>query len=211
MILKRLDKLEKAVSQNPKNSKTAFEKMMHSFSVDTFTLNPQNIQTCSVIGCFFLGTAAGYALLDRLWLLFGLLGGFIAYGAVNTDSILGESARGIGVQVAYILQAFQEKYNQFYMFYRTGQFAYIYSKTVEQYDKYFGITDKWKNWKRAVSDRAGELSDWFQRYDLEGEMAQLGREVLEMNDRYGITSSLTSLTQSIVSYTSESIEDLFSW
>jgi len=61
----RLEKVEKAASLAAMKPKTSVEKFMDSLAADTLEMNPKNIERCSTIGLFCLGSLLGYSLLDR--------------------------------------------------------------------------------------------------------------------------------------------------
>jgi len=131
-----------------------------------------------------MGTLVGASMLDRLWLLGGLLMAWWASGAVHRDTrggtlvvtllvashplpnlltlpcllvssfLSGMVARRVGVQVAAVIRDIQEKYNQFVIFYQTGKLAYYSSKIWEQYDTQFAITQRTEEMKRRAMKRA---------------------------------------------------------
>ena len=55
-------------------------------------------------------------------------------------------ARRGGVSLAQLIRDFQEKYNQFVIFYQTGKLAYHSSKIWEQWDGQFSITQRTGGW-----------------------------------------------------------------
>ena len=69
--------------------------------------------------------------------------------------------RRLGAKVAQLIRDIQEKYNQAYIFYRTGKLAYVSSKTWEKYDNQFSITQRMNKLKKLAMERAVEFNSTF--------------------------------------------------
>eukprot|EP01041_Mallomonas_annulata_P003278 gene3278-6490_t len=210
-IIQRLDKLEKTVSsaQLVKN-KTPVEHLLNSLTANTFAINPKNVEVCSIISFFFIGIIVGASLLDRLWLLGGIVASLWASGAVNRDTRGGAIARRVGVESAQVIRELQEKYNQLIVFYRTGQLAYLSSKTWDQYDQYFGLTKNIDMWKKIAIERATEFNSAFKEYKFVDQMNDMWNvlmkapfEAKRIDEEYGVTESIYSFTRGFVSSTKD--------
>ena len=117
----RMDKIEKTLN-NPSNLYKqplgTVSNFIESITANTMELNSQNVEICSIVGFFAIGSIIGIVTWDRLWLLGGLLLGYWASEVVHTNSRGGMIARRIGVQLAQFVRDIQERVNQAMIFYR---------------------------------------------------------------------------------------------
>jgi hypothetical protein len=83
----RLDKVEKtSVALSSGKTKTSISNFVDSLAANTMEMNAKTVEVCSTVAFFAVGTVVGASLLDRLWLLGGLLMGWWASGAVHRDT-----------------------------------------------------------------------------------------------------------------------------
>lgn len=93
------------------------------------------------------------------------------------DTRGGAYARAIGARAVQLIRDLQEKYNQVYVFYKTGKLAYVSSKTWEKYDKQYAITQKLNLLKKEAIQRASEFNSTFglQKQRIDEEFARAWR------------------------------------
>ena len=154
---KRLERLEKQAMIPTPKQKTVAESFVDSLKTDLLELSPKTIEICSTCGFFVVGCVLGASLLDRLWLVGGVMGAYWASHAVYKDSRGGVLARRLGVKVAQFIRDVQEKINGMIVFYRTGKLAMETSKWYEKYDKKYKIEDKMNQMKKLAMNRAADF------------------------------------------------------
>lgn len=70
----RIDGIEKNVGTlQTGKSKTAVGNFVDSLAATTIEMNPRTVEICAVVSFFGIGTIIGFSLLDRLWLLGGII------------------------------------------------------------------------------------------------------------------------------------------
>ena len=85
LIKSKLEKLEKAVdyiAQSKSSKISTVGSFIDSLSANTLKMDTKTVEICSIISCFLVGTVIGASLLDRLWLLSGIVSAYWASGAV---------------------------------------------------------------------------------------------------------------------------------
>jgi len=103
-VKNRLEKLEKnmLIVQPLAKPKSSVEKFVDSLTADTINMDSKTIEICSVLGFFVVGIIIGFSMLDRLWLLGGLISAYWASGAVYRDTRGGSLARKVGAELAQV-------------------------------------------------------------------------------------------------------------
>lgn len=210
----RVQKIEKTVAQ----SQLGVQKHNPGLGVPQLKISSRSIELCSIFSFFFFGTILGASLLDRLWLLGGISMAYWASGAVNRDTSGGLLARRVGVYVVQFIRDIQEKYNQFVIFYRTGQMAYVTSKIWEQYDDKYGIDKKFKELRRLTLKRAEAFSASFnsdtglttQLEDMWKAMQAAPSEAVKLNDKYGVTSGVVGFAKGLASSSYSLLDNMYS-
>jgi len=215
----RVDKLEKgAIASQPlPKPKNSVEKLVDSvLSADLLELNSKTVEICATIGCFALGSIISASLLDRLWLVGGILSAYWASGAVYRDTKGGEVARWVGVQLAAAVREIQDKYNGAIIFYQTGILAMQTSKWWEQYDTQFQITKRMDVLKKSAMDRAIRFNSAIaNRWSLDRFSDQLTdfrsfimaapNTVASLDGRFQLSSSAARLGRGLYSAAEESV------
>ena len=113
----RLDRLERVSPDRPAPPPPGVVgSLLDSLNFAQITLNARTVEVCSSLGFFCLGSLAGASLLDRLWLLGGIVAAHWAAGAVYRDTRGGRIARKVGVQVAQFVRDVQVRYVIYFVF-----------------------------------------------------------------------------------------------
>lgn len=221
----RVDSIEKSISSllqqqnslSSTKSKTVVGSFVESITATTIEINPKSVEICAVISFFFIGSILGASLLDRLWLIGGIIGSIWASGAVYRDTRGGLLARKIGVQLAQTIKDIQEKYNQFVIFYRTGKLAYMSARIWDKYDEEYKIQQRVDVWKKIVMNRAIEFNTAFQQYQLPDQLKDMWSVLLatptkakKLNEEYGLTNSILNFGKGVYSAIGNSISSITS-
>lgn len=202
----RLDNIEKTVATVQSSiAKTSVGNFVDSLAAGTIELNPKTIEVFSMISFFLIGSIIGTSLLDRLWLLGGIIGAWWASGAIYRDTRGGLLARRIGVQVTQLVRDIQEKYNQAIIFYRTGKLAYTSKKIWDQFDEQYAVQKRVDEFKRLAMKRATEFNTAFQEYhmydqvtDAWNAMLSVPNSAAKIDEEYKISSSLNTLGKNFI-------------
>ena len=205
-IKNRLDSLERSILsiQSIKSKTTIVGHFVESLSASTIEINPKTVEICSIISFFFIGAIIGASLLDRLWLLGGIIGGIYASKEVNRNTKSGYIIRLIGVNLTQIIINIQEKYNQFIIFYQTGKLAYLTSRIWDKYDESLGIQKTINEMKNLTIKRAIDFNTAFTKTYIINEINDIWNIIQKIpfslnqfNKKYEITSIIYSFTKSI--------------
>jgi len=158
-----------------------------------FAITAKTVDMCGVVSFTIIGVFVGASLLDRLWLLGGVAGGYWASTVNKSESKAGKLVRKTGAQLALIVRDVVDMYNQFVVFYQTGKLGYKMSQTWDTYDRRFSITDKVNAWKRSVVERSTKLGGsqtMDQLKDFWNAVATAPRSARKFNREYGITANV---------------------
>jgi hypothetical protein len=213
LLRTRIDGIEKSlISIQTSKSKNAVGNFVESLTATTIELNPRTVEIFAIITFFGIGAVLGASLLDRLWLIGGIIGGWWASGAVYRDTRGGMLARRVGVQVTQFVKDLQEKYNQFIIFYRTGKLAYVSKRIWDQYDDAYQIQKRVDEFKRLAMQRATDFNTAFKEYRVSDQLTDAWRAMrsvpmnaIKLDEEYGLTTAIVSYSANL----GNSISQLF--
>jgi len=212
----RLDKLEKtlaalttdyqpssgsAVGLSLSSTKSSVADLMGAFNRGQLPMSPKTVERCSIVCFFAIGILIGASLLDRLWLLGGIVTAWWASDAVHRNTRSGNFVRRCGAQLAQFIRDWQEKYNQAVIFYQTGKLAYVSSKTWEKYDKQFAITQRVNTLKKLAIQRASAFNStmlgssrelYEQMNDVWNVIVMAPSNAVKLDREYQLTSSISA-------------------
>jgi len=211
----RLEKMEKVSLLSAGKKRTGVTDFVDSLQANTLAMNARSVELCSIFAFFTIGTIVGASLLDRLWLLGGIFAAWWASGAVHRDTRGGLLARKVGVQLAQFVRDVQEKYNQFIIFYRTGKLAYISSKTWEQYDSKYSISNRMNEFKKLTMKRATAFNSAFKTQDLADQLSDVWSAVVSAptaaknyDKEYGVTSTVFAFGKGLANTVSDNVNSM---
>ena len=216
---KRLETLEKQAMIPTPKQKSVTDSFVDSLKTDLLELSPKTIEICSTCGFFLTGCVLGASLLDRLWLIGGVIGAYWASHAVYKDSRGGVLARRLGVKIAQLIRDVQEKINGMIIFYNTGRLAIETSKWYEKYDKKFKIDDNIKKMKKLAMNRAADFKGWTRTIESNKYLDTLGDAwtvVTSVPDRaqkwdkeYKITGNLMKFGKGLMGTVQDGVVEIF--
>ena len=222
----RLEKLEKGLNKgnslnlgigtlNSGNTLGAVNNLIDSFSFNTLELNAKTIEICATLSFFVIGVILGASLLDRLWLIGGIVMSYWANGAVYKDTRMGAIARKIGVQFAQIIKDLQEKYNQTIIFYRTGKLGYHTMGIWERYDNRFAVSKRMEALKKITMKRASDFNSLFSDSKVTTRWKDIYQVILDVpteakkyDSKFGITTKVNTFLKSIYTSSKSGLKEL---
>lgn len=183
------------------STKSSVADWMGAFNRGQLPMSPKTVERCSIVCFFVIGILIGASLLDRLWLLGGIMTAWWASDAVHRNTRSGNFVRRCGAQLAQFIRDWQEKYNQAVIFYQTGKLAYVSSKTWEKYDQQFAITQRANTLKKLAIQRASAFNStmlgssrelYEQMSDVWNVIMMAPSNAVKLDREYQLTSSISA-------------------
>lgn len=183
------------------STKSSVSDLMGAFNRGQLPMSPKTVERCSIVCFFAIGILIGASLLDRLWLLGGIMTAWWASDAVHRNTRSGNFVRRCGAQLAQFIRDWQEKYNQAVIFYQTGKLAYVSSKTWEKYDQQFAITQRADALKKLAIQRASAFNStmlgssrelYEQMSDVWNVIMMAPSNAVKLDREYKLTSSISA-------------------
>jgi hypothetical protein len=166
---------------------------MEEITPVSLEMTARTVEICSVIAFAGIGSVIGSSLLDRLWLLGGIMAAWWSSGAVHRDTRGGALARWAGVLLAQSVREVQEKVYQFRIFYKTGKLAYMSSKVWEQYDNKYSIMKRLNLTKQQIMVSAASFRNMLddQSYASKAQnvyeaILKIPDELVKYDEKYGV-------------------------
>eukprot|EP01040_Poterioochromonas_malhamensis_P012686 gene12686-13894_t len=205
----------------------------------SLSFDAKTIETCGIVVFFGLGSVLGASLFDRLWLIGGIITAYWSTTVINQNSNQGIFVRRLAVKFAQLINDIMEKYNQFVIFYRTGQLAYVSSKVWKEYDDRFDFTNKINYYKKLTMDRAvlqynnstnfltkewnklfpanPKQNQFMNSYqNLAASVSDVYKAVLtaptkakKLDQKYQVTTSLQSFSKNLLTGTRSTLKEIF--
>lgn len=85
-LLQRIDRLESQVKYSKPIDPV--QSWFGAWHLNMMELSAQSVEICSIISMSFIGCILGWSLLDRFWLISGVLSGWWASGAVHRSMLI---------------------------------------------------------------------------------------------------------------------------